>query len=77
MSDSIMGQDIGICIVFFGLLVVFVFDIVPIHTKNYAKAYIKSILFAQLSLSQDIYIQYIQIQICNKLFIFFETRNFV
>ena len=28
-SDSILGQDIGICIVRFGLLAVFVFDIVP------------------------------------------------
>ena len=50
-SDSILGQDIWICIVCFGLLVVFVlwyFDIVPTHTKNYTKADIKSIWLAQL-----------------------------
>ena len=49
--QSISGQDIGICIVCFGLFVVFVFwyfDIVPTHTKNYAKADIKSIWFPQL-----------------------------
>ena len=50
-SDSISGKDIGICIVCFGLLVVFVFwyfDIVPTHTKNYTKVDIKCIWFAQL-----------------------------
>ena len=49
-SYSVSGHDIGICIVCFGLLVVFVFwfDIVPTHTKNYTKADIKSIWFAQL-----------------------------
>ena len=51
MSDSISGQGIGICIVCFGPLVVFVFwyyDIVPTHTKNYAKADITRLWFAQL-----------------------------
>ena len=50
LSDSILGQDIGICIVCYGLLVVFVFcyfDIVPTHTKNYAKAYIKKVFRLQ------------------------------
>ena len=42
----ISGQDIGICIVCFGLLVVFLFwcfDIVSTHTKNYTKADIESV----------------------------------
>ena len=50
-SDSTSGQDVGICIVCNGLLIVFVFwyfDIVHTHTNNYAKADIKRIWFAQL-----------------------------
>ena len=49
-SDSISGQNVGICIVCFGLLVVFVFsyfDILPTHTKNYTKADIKKYLVSE------------------------------
>ena len=46
VSDSISGQDIGICIVCFGLLCscvcVSYFDVVPVHTKNNTKADIKN-----------------------------------
>ena len=50
--DSISGQDIGTCVVFFGLLVVFVFwkfDIVPRTLRITQRLDIKSIWFAQLS----------------------------
>ena len=72
-SDSISGQDIGICIVCLGLLLVFVGILVLYltQTKNYTKADIESIWFAQLS--RYLHISDV-IQICNKLFKFFE-RN--
>ena len=45
---SVLGQDIGICIVCFGVLVVYILIFYITHTKNYAKADIRSIWFAQL-----------------------------
>ena len=53
-----MGQDIGICIVCFGLLVVFCI-IVPTHTKNYAKAYIKHLLCTTVSESRYLHTVYL------------------